>query len=75
MMKLLHVEVVRIFENLVEMSIIVRGPQNKTIAFSSGQNIKPVTLVKYAFFQLLLNCLNLGKEENLPSFIVDVEKI
>lgn len=47
---------------LPELSQIVKKNQYRVIPFSSGQNVKPITLCKYEFFELLYNCLLLSKE-------------
>ena len=71
-MKNLLTEIEGIFVDLWAMGGVVRIPQNKNVPFSSGQNIKPVTLPKYAYFQLLLNCLTLKNEYPIPSLTIDI---
>jgi hypothetical protein len=39
-----------IFLKLPELSQIVKKNQYRVIPFSSGQNVKPITMCKYEFF-------------------------
>lgn len=50
-----------IFQSLPDISNILKQLPIKFLPFSSGQNIRPVTLYKYEFFQLIYNCLVLGR--------------
>jgi hypothetical protein len=54
------------------MSKLVNHPQAKSIPLSSGQNIKCIGFMKFAYFKLLLSCLKL--EERFPSFQVPIDK-
>lgn len=68
------IQLTEIFTKLPELSQIVKKTQTRVTPFSSGQNVKPITLCKYEFFELMYNCLLLSKE--FPeSFVFDTEKI
>jgi hypothetical protein len=67
-------EVKVIIDSLAEMSVLVRRPVNRSIPFCSGQNIKPLTLCNFAYFELLLQCL-LTVKDSPEKFALDMNKL
>lgn len=67
-------QIVSILAKLPELSNLVQKPQFRSVMFSSGQNIKPITLCRYEFFQLIYHCLMLSRE--FPEyFVVDMDRV
>ena len=50
------------------------GSHGRRIAFSSGQEIKPIRMVKVAYFELVLQCLEVAKSRP-EKFVIDMDSL